>query len=214
MVESQSERITYDFTRCLKFLEEHGRQQFGNEFKIHEKDHPVIFKLLVYAIGDVENAKDLGIHLKKGILLSGPVGCGKTSLIKLIRLFMPQSNRYIIKSCRDISFEFNKDGFKVIQKYSTQSYSFKSYIRESISYCFDDLGSEQRLKSYGNTCNIMGEILLSRYDEFIIHGMITHITTNLSSKEIEESYGNRVRSRMREMFNLLSFHKGTEDKRW
>ncbi len=86
-----------------------GNNNLGNGFEIHEKDHSVIFKLLVYAIRDVKNAKDLGVHLKKGILLSGPVGCGKTSLMKLIRLFMPQNNRYIIKSCRDISFEFNKD---------------------------------------------------------------------------------------------------------
>jgi energy-coupling factor transporter ATP-binding protein EcfA2 len=214
MDESQSEKLTYDFTRRLMFMEEHGKQQLGNEFKIHENDHPVIFKLLVYAIGDLENAKDLGIHLKKGIHLSGPVGCGKTSLMKLIRLFMPNSNRYSIKSCRDISFEFNTNGFKVIQKYSTQSYIFKSHSRNSITYGFDDLGSEQNLKSYGNTCNVMGEILLSRYDEFVNHGMITHITTNLSSKEIEGNYGNRVRGRMREMFNQLSFHKRTEDKRW
>jgi hypothetical protein len=41
----------------------------------------------------------------------------------------------------------------------------------------------------------------------------THITTNLSASEIENAYGNRVRSRMRAMLNLISFDKATPDKR-
>lgn len=39
--------------------------------------------------------------------------------------------------------------------------------------------------------------------------MITHITTNLSASELEAFYGNRVRSRLREMFNLLIFENET-----
>lgn len=81
-------------------------------------------------------------------------------------------------------------------------------------YCFDDLGAEQSLKYYGNECNVMGEILLSRYEYFVSHDMTTHITTNLSASEIEELYGNRVRSRMREMFNLILFNNtSSHDKR-
>lgn len=41
----------------------------------------------------------------------------------------------------------------------------------------------------------------------------THITTNLSATEIETAYGNRVRSRMRNMLNLIAFDKNTIDKR-
>ena len=79
-------------------------------------------------------------------------------------------------------------------------------------YCFDDLGTEQALKYFGNECNVMGEILLRRYEYFITHKMITHLTTNLSASELESCYGNRIRSRLREMFNLISF--GTsKDKR-
>jgi DNA replication protein DnaC len=59
----------------------------------------------------------------------------------------------------------------------------------------------------------MSEALLSRYDLFVSQNMTTHITTNLSASEIEDFYGNRLRSRMREMVNLVSFDKGTIDKR-
>ena len=59
----------------------------------------------------------------------------------------------------------------------------------------------------------MAEILLSRYDLFVSKGIPTHLTTNLSASEIEDKYGNRVRSRMREMFNLVAFDKNAGDKR-
>jgi hypothetical protein len=41
----------------------------------------------------------------------------------------------------------------------------------------------------------------------------THITTNLNAEEIEERYGNRVRSRLREMVNVIGFDINTKDKR-
>ena len=42
---------------------------------------------------------------------------------------------------------------------------------------------------------------------------MTHITTNLNAEEIEDRYGNRVRSRLREMVNVIGFDKNTKDKR-
>jgi hypothetical protein len=59
----------------------------------------------------------------------------------------------------------------------------------------------------------MAEILLSRYDQFVAKKLITHLTTNLSASEIESSYGNRIRSRMRELFNLIAFENTVNDKR-
>ena len=63
----------------------------------------------------------------------------------------------------------------------------------------------------------MGEILLSRYDSFSynsnVRKTLTHLTTNLSASEIEQFYGNRIRSRLRESFNLIAFPNHTNDKR-
>ena len=59
----------------------------------------------------------------------------------------------------------------------------------------------------------MAEILLSRYDIFTSKKIQTHITTNLSASEIENVYGNRVRSRLRELCNLIAFEKQVLDKR-
>jgi DNA replication protein DnaC len=164
---------------------------------------------LVYILKDNANAEKYGISFRKGILLSGPVGCGKTTLMTLIKLFLPPENQYIVKSCRDISFEFIQEGYTVIRKYSTLS-----FLKEKPRvYCFDDLGTENNLKYYGNDCNVMAEVMLSRYDQFISKRMLTHITTNLNSDEIEDMYGTRVRSRLREQFNLIAFDDNAKDKR-
>ncbi|SNB23898.1 conserved hypothetical protein [Flavobacterium psychrophilum] len=80
-------------------------------------------------------------------------------------------------------------------------------------YCFDDLGTEKQIKHFGNDCNVMAEILISRYEQFIENNSVTHITTNLSASELENYYGNRVRSRLRNMFNLIAFDRETKDKR-
>ncbi|WP_395060375.1 hypothetical protein [Flavobacterium sp.] len=59
----------------------------------------------------------------------------------------------------------------------------------------------------------MAEILISRYEQFIENNSVTHITTNLSASELENYYGNRVRSRLRNMFNLIAFEREAKDKR-
>lgn len=199
--------LQYNYPEILTWLEQKGKQDYGEKFYIAQQDVIQITKLVAYFLGDETEAKKCGIDLAKGILLSGPVGSGKTTLMGLMKYVAKQGNRFVIKSCRDISFEFIKDGFEVIHRYSRSGQS------DSRNYCFDDLGVEQNLKYFGNECNVMAEIILSRYDLFISKKIKTHLTTNLSASEIETVYGNRVRSRLRGMLNLIAFNKATGDKR-
>ena len=205
--------LYYDFEKCLCFLNSKGRQIYGNNFEICPLDRQIIYKLLVLAIQDEKCVTDCGLNVKKGILLSGPVGCGKTALMNLIRFFSIYQEALIIKPCRDIAFEFQKDGFEVIRRYASLSWHPATATPKVKSFCFDDLGTEQSLKHFGQECNIMAEIILSRYDHFIRYKAITHFTTNLSADEIETIYGPRVRSRLREMCNLIAFPKDSPDKR-
>lgn len=193
----------YNFKACLEYIQAKGKTKYGEEFALRKEDFTLIRKILCYAIRDEEACQKYEIDCHKGILLLGPVGCGKTSLMTLIRDFFPTSFRPILKSTRQVSYEFIKEGYEIIDQYGKSEKVF----------CFDDLGVESSLKHYGNECNTMGEILLSRYDQFIQFGTITHVTTNLNSVELEKMYGVRVRSRLREMFNLITFPKETQDKR-
>jgi hypothetical protein len=203
----------FSFTACRDWLEKLGKQKYGDHFRLYSEDFWLVYSILVYAIEDKKEATKRHLDLKKGILLSGPIGCGKTTLMSLVKYFFQPGKQYQIKSTRDISFEFEKDGYRVINRYS-KSLSNLSYTNPVPNiFCFDDLGIEQTQKHFGNECNVMAEILLSRYDLFISKGIPTHLTTNLSASEIEGKYGNRVRSRMREMFNLVAFDKNAGDKR-
>ncbi len=193
----------YDFTKCLQYLNYLGKEKYGPKFKIHTSDRELIYKLIVYAIRDEENCAKYEMDLNKGILLIGPVGCGKTSLLTLLNEFSYPHQRYQVKNTRQIATEFHKDGFEIIHRYGR---------REKI-ICLDDLGVEQNMKHYGNECNTIGEILLHRYDMHVNYQIVTHATTNLNAEELEKLYGNRVRSRLRSMFNLISFPNTVEDKR-
>ena len=206
-----------DYTPHLTLLQQKGQELLNPSFRLHPADHELLQKLIAYFLKDEEQTNKHQISLNKGILLTGPIGCGKTSIMTLLRLLLPQHQRHTVKSCREVAFEYEKEGHQVIQKYSVESFGYTYPLpydpRKPLAYCFDDLGTESAIKHFGNECNVMGEILLSRYDYFISNRMFTHATTNLSATELETLYGNRVRSRMREMFNLLSFPANTPDKR-
>lgn len=199
----------YNFTKCLTYIEQQGKIRYGQKFKLFQEDEQTILKLLIYAIKDENLAYRLNINLNKGILLSGKIGCGKTSIMHLLKPFVYTKYDYKIKTCREVSYEFAKNGYEALQPYTQ-----KSHLQYRLTgYCFDDLGAEQQIKHFGNDCNVMAEILISRYEEYILNGSITHITTNLSATEIENLYGNRLRSRMRSMFNVVAFDSKTYDKR-
>lgn len=208
--------LQYDFKASVRFLEAKGKILFGRHFKIHKEDYELLYKLVTYFIEDQRVATKLEIDLNKGILLSGPVGCGKTTLMRLLPHLVPHKRHYqsTLMPCRNIVFGFNNLGYKIIEDYA-----------DTKPYCFDDLGVEPIGRHYGKDCNVMGEVLLSRYDSYIKNkanfspfrgntkGAVTHITTNLNSNEIESRYGERVRSRMRELFNVIAFDTISKDKR-
>ncbi|WP_340203556.1 ATPase [Ascidiimonas sp. W6] len=195
-------QILYDFDKMLVYLEAKGKLLFGQKFKIYKEDRDILYKLCLYFIQDRIACKEFGIDIDKGILLSGPVGCGKTSLIRLLKHLVPHQKPYEVVPTRNIVFGFNHIGYKTIEDYGNTQF-----------FCFDDLGVEPMGRHYGKDCNVIGEILLSRHDLFLDKKIKTHATTNLNAAELEELYGIRVRSRMRQLFNLVAFDKGSKDKR-
>ncbi|MEQ8239469.1 MAG: ATPase [Cyclobacteriaceae bacterium] len=201
------------FSEVTAYLQKFGRHTYGQHFTIIEEDYETIYKLFVYLYQDEQQAEKLNIKLHKGILLTGPVGCGKTTLMNLLKHIHPPHKQFVMVPTRKIAYEFSEYGIKTIHKYTTQSFRTQGANVLPKDYCFDDLGVETSLPHFGASLNVMAEILLGRYDLFVSHQMLTYITTNLSVIEIEEFYGNRVRSRMREMLNVLAFKADIGDKR-
>lgn len=201
--EIKENEIIYDFMLTMKYLSDFGQKRFGSNFRILRVNKTILKKLMMYAIQDEENCRKHNIDPDKGILLVGTIGCGKTSLMQLFNILTHQHRKYTVKPTRAIAGEFLQNGYDTIHKYGNSN----------TIYCFDDLGIEQNMKHFGNESNVMAEILLSRYDLLRYQGIITHATTNLNANELEKLYGNRVRSRLREMFNLITFSENAEDLR-
>ena len=147
--------VIYDFPKILIYLNAKGKLLFGKQFKIYEEDQDILLKLCHYYIRDFENCKKHGIDPDKGLLLSGPVGCGKTSLMKLLRHIVPHQRPYQIIPSRNVVFAFNHIGYRTIEDYGNGQF-----------FCFDDLGVEPMGRHFGKDCNVLGEILLSRHELF------------------------------------------------
>jgi len=192
----------YSFYKLKVFLHVQSRMMFEKDFRLHKEDKALLLILYCYFIQDQNAGAIIGLDINKGLLISGPVGCGKTTLMNL----MPSSNwnkiKYEIIPARNIVNDFNEAGFEVLEKY-----------KDTQDYCFDDLGLE--LTGCHNTtdCNVMEEILLSRYDLFKTNNIKTYITTNLNIEELEARYGSQFTSSLDEMFNHVSFKKNSIDKR-
>ncbi|RXG11182.1 hypothetical protein DSM03_1293, partial [Leeuwenhoekiella aestuarii] len=90
----QGKKMIYDFHKMLVYLNAKGKLLSGPHFKIYESDHPLLFKLCNYIIADKTNFEAMHLDPKKGLILSGPVGCGKTSLMKLLRHLVPHLRPY------------------------------------------------------------------------------------------------------------------------
>src|SRR5680860_1155233 len=96
--------MVYDFPKILVYLEAKGKMLFGNKFKIYPEDKKILFLLSNYFIRDEQNCKKYKIDPNKGILISGPVGCGKTSLMRLLKNIVPHQRQYEVIPARNIVF--------------------------------------------------------------------------------------------------------------
>lgn len=178
-------------------------QRFDVNFEIDKNNSLLVHQLSLYFTNDTEFEK-AGYSLKKGVMVMGNVGTGKT---EIMRFFQKNKKKcFKIISCVDISDEFSIYKSEIADIYSTPIdkplHDASVFFQKDIGYCFDDLGTEEVKNDYGNKKNVMADVLMAVYNKKQYHKFF--ITTNLKSKEeIEAKYGTRVNSRLREMFNVF-----------
>lgn len=159
-------------------------------------------QLAAYFSGDF-NTWPCKLKPKKGLLIFGGYGCGKSVAMRLfasnpVRSFRLVSGRAICEA-----FRLNGDVCEYKHRFGNQC-SSKFFGQKEIGLCIDDFGAERADgRNYGNGFSL-GDLIQDRYDNSQLRAW-THATTNATKDELREAYGPRVLDRLREMFNVLEF---------
>lgn len=191
----------YDRDAVLNHIVEVGKTYHNPDFNLKGKDIETVLRLCIYFFEIIPEYKKYNIEMGKGVLLIGPTGCGKTTIIQIFsRILGGNSLTIPIHPSTSISNDYSKDGPKAIEKYSG--------ITKKI-YCIDDLGIEKPSMYYGNKKCVISEIIHCRSK----NKAITYATSDLSLEEIRDRYEPRIISRMREMFNVINYDISSLDKR-
>lgn len=178
---------------------------------IDDDNRLVVMKLASYFAG-LRNKFTEDLDFDKGIMLYGRVGTGKTTLMQLMceSVHAP----FYMVAAQEIVNRYQQEGVSCLNDLSGLQYnhvSQKYFGNRHLGLCIDDIGTETEGKSYGNQKNVVGEIIMLRYQT--LKGPFTHLTTNATRDELKAYYGLRVYDRMREMFNIVSFPINAESRR-
>ena len=128
---------------------------------------------------------------KRNFVLHGPVGTGKTVLIKSLFAFTAYINVIPFPSFIPV--------YKLISEFRESGQEALETILRPKILIVDDLGSEDIVSDYGTKRSLLSELIYSRYDSFLSEGKRTFFTTNLTLKELKSFYGDRVFSRLIEL---------------
>lgn len=190
-----------------------------SKFVVDDNNREIIQILCEYFTED-KAFESRGYSFDKGIMLHGNVGCGKTKLMEMFASNPYKS--YSLRACKEITDNYYRALNKkedpnihldVFYNKINTGAPHKFFGHTELGFCFDDLGTDEEKKHFGNNLNVMGEILLARYNRKHELKGFTHITTNLTADQIEEAYGLRIRSRLRELVNAIAFPTSAPDRR-
>lgn len=194
-IQGKSNMEAIDLVAYKRYFLKIAEKTTRGVFKVDERNREIVGALFNYFMG-VPGSLDLD----KGLWLDGPVGTGKSTLMQVFSAFMRDQHKgFKVFSCAAVArcyaidgnldfFMDNRDG----------------YLREPVDICFDELGRESiPANYYGTKQNVMQVILYTRYDLWKTRGIKTYVTTNSDSEDIEQLYGDFIRDRRREMFNII-----------
>ena len=167
--------------------------------------HAKVLWSMVAWVWRADQYNSLRLHPDKGLWLYGPIGTGKTTLLKGFRKYMADvADRYCLN---------REDDHRLLSWYSSASeianvYASKGhggivqYCSKDVNIIIDELGREPiPANNYGTKLNVMMHIMQMRYDNR--RTSVTHATTNLELGDVAGLYGKYVADRCLEMFNFI-----------
>ena len=168
-----------------------SENSYGKPLILNQSNKNLIKALCYFVSVDERFESEMGFSFKKGLLIRGISGLGKTHLVRCIE--KNELNPIKIISMIEVADEIKQEG-----EYSINQGNNK------IIY-LDDVGTEEAtINHYGTKINFFKNFIEMVYLKNIDKGFgKLIISTNNSFSEIEEKYGFRVRSRVKDMFNIV-----------
>lgn len=226
-----------------RWFEHAARKQLGHPYVVDEFNQQVLDLLCLYFAEDpaFEKHADLAgrpYSLQKGLLVRGPIGCGKTAMLEVFASNPRQP--YLVVPARDLETEYVRrgepgepsGGKDALQPYcrmiklpvgNEELYNYRTHA----GLLIDDIGTEDwQAKHFGAELAVVEHVMMSREDG-VTAGTVpryaTHATTNVDFNDVQEGgklyvgletrYGSRWRSRVRGSMNIIDFPVDAPDRR-
>lgn len=207
-IEWTKEQLTYfwknEFIKSFK--------EVSPGFVVDDSNRDLIISLYDY----VWHRQNSFFDIRKGLLFHGPIGVGKSTLLKGLQIFEAKINRNLpelnknspfgfqLKSATEICLLYSENGIRALDKFTCRE------IAQSLA--IDEVGRESLdSKNFGTSINVIQTVLQLRYefkDEFY-----THMTTNLDpNTDFAERYDYYIADRIKEMFNIIKIEGSSRRK--
>lgn len=190
-IQEESERCMQLTHRCdaIYFFNmiKYGARNEGKKLIQNDQTLHYLKTLCFYFSNDARFETELNFDRSKGLWVRGGAGVGKTYPLQLLE--ENELNPFRVMSMIEIAGNVSEEG---------------EYELTGSMCVIDDVGSEQPLiNHYGTKINWFKDFIEMFYASKKSFSRII-ITTNCDFDEIENKYGFRVRSRIKDMFNIIN----------
>lgn len=199
--------ITTDQFKQLLWKE--GKSYFAFEnrpFDVDDNNRQFLDLICRYFARDPSFEEIANGELRKGLLIYGECGTGKSSIFDIVQRISLKYNLkqfYFTKiSVHNVVTQFNQENKQ--NKFDGGESVIEKYSRGPVH--FDDLGTEKEVQAWGIKENLFDRLLQIRYNYFKSKGTKTYVTTNLSIQELEKKYCKQVKDRLYAMFNFIELN--------
>ena len=170
------------------------------DYKVDDQN----FEPLLQVIASVSQEDYLNAKKGKGLLLYGNIGSGKSDALRIGRAYSTNllKKTLIYIHSKRIADEYQEKGSRAF---------YESYLKSDL--IIDEIGTDIEFKkNFGNSSNVIEELILQRYEDWKDYGVLTWFSTNLNPEQLKDKYGGVVYSRIYEMCGFVKM-ESTKDRR-
>jgi energy-coupling factor transporter ATP-binding protein EcfA2 len=175
----------------------------NKDFVIEDNNKEIVWNLIKYFTGN----KSI-YDLKKGIMLCGSIGFGKTTLLKSMRNFINETfhynkNTFATTTKEQIIKENDIASCLYVDNENENEFGVK--IKNPKHVAYNELCADySKLKNYGSDSNeIEIYFLMKRYDIYQDYRKLTHYTTNHMFNDLKAILPEKQIDRFKETCNII-----------